>query len=619
VRDHGRQVASRAPRAFAALLWPQMEEPTKAAADGNDAPQVEAEPAAGADMVLDIDSGDELEEMSKQKFDLGDELDDEIHPQDDDDMCIVDTELLSKEAQPYPALHTLEEKEPEGRKAKVFAKYQQEAVQALKSGNVTVAIEQYTEAMRIGGATPVLLAHRAALLLKQKRPCAAIRDCSAAIKVNPHILQAFRIRGIAHRKLAHWNKAHRDLSEAQNAMWDKGTAEVHKFVTDKLGIKAPEQKKESPAKPKPSPLPAGVSAEALLAAMTPRLQRNANPYANPVDAPPKELDKDQAVFICGLQKAPHLNGKRGVVQRADPRPASRGRWEVEVRLDAGGTEVKSLQSQNIMTLNKADKIACRGWMREEKKHLQEVKKREEGEAAQWSAKRLDAKMSKLALQGQVRGLLRQLKIDDALELLDKAMEPDVKNANSFLATQVRMKLGSVDSSSDEGGAAETDEADPERLPEDKPPFPVVPYNPESGEPSAAQVQATNAAKGKAVKALAKNDLGAALKYYTEAVNAGGAAALMLAKRGEVLLKMKRPNAAIHDSTAAIEVNPDCSKAYHVRGVAHRKLGHWEDANDDLSQGQKLDFDDEIAKVHNVVALKVNSLQERGVKRRKTVS
>merc|ERR1739838_106387 len=90
--------------------------------------------------------------------------------------------------------------------------------------------------MRLGGATPQLLAHRAALLLKQKRPCAAIRDCSAAIKINPHVLQAYRLRGIAHRKLGSWKKAHRDLSEAQNINWDKGTSEVHKFVQEKLGL-----------------------------------------------------------------------------------------------------------------------------------------------------------------------------------------------------------------------------------------------------------------------------------------------------------------------------------------------------------------------------------------------
>jgi tetratricopeptide (TPR) repeat protein len=226
-------------------------------------------------------------------------------------------------------------------------------------------------------------------------------------------------------------------------------------------------------------------------------------------------------------------------------------------------------------------------------------------------------MGKLSLTDQVKALLRQLKIKVALELLDKASEDEVKNANSFLANQARMKLGAVDSSSDEEGlTANADTHDPERLPEDPPPYPVVPYHPEC-EPSEAQIVATNKAKQLAQRAFLQKDMTGALKWYTEAVNAGGAAALMLAKRGELLLKMKRPNAAIHDATAAIEVNPDCSKAYHVRGMAHRKLGHWYEANDDLSQGQKLDFDEEYITAHNFVALQVNQMQERGVKRRKT--
>jgi tetratricopeptide (TPR) repeat protein len=345
-----------------------------AAADSTMAAAADSTTAAAGDsnVVLDIDS--DLEEMDvKLAFDVGDELDDEPNAGNGAD----DPERLPKEAEAYPALHALEEKEPEGRKAKVFAKFQQDAAVALKAGNLTLAVENYTEAMRVGGATPVCLAHRAALLLKQKRPCAAIRDCSAAISVNPHILQAYRIRGIAHRKLGHWKKSHRDLSEAQELVWDKGTAEVHKFVTDKLGLKASAPPSSTPASRKES-RQAAAAASAPVQAPPPVLPRSNDPFQRPVDNPPKELDKDQAVFVCGLQKAPHLNGRRGVVQRGDPRPTARGRWEVEVRLAGGRTEIKSLQAQNIMTLNKADKVMCRGWMREEKKHLEEIKKARTG-------------------------------------------------------------------------------------------------------------------------------------------------------------------------------------------------------------------------------------------------
>merc|ERR1719356_2337485 len=89
-----------------------------------------------------------------------------------------------------------------------------------------------------------------------------------------------------------------------------------------------------------------------------------------------DLSKGQAVVIAGLQKAPHLNGKRGVVERSDPRPASKGRWEVEIRLEGGKLEIKSLKRENIMTLNKADRAACKSWASEEKQHRQERRQKE---------------------------------------------------------------------------------------------------------------------------------------------------------------------------------------------------------------------------------------------------
>merc|ERR1719343_531547 len=93
--------------------------------------------------------------------------------------------------------------------------------------------------------------------------------------------------------------------------------------------------------------------------------------------PSKEFDQGQAVIACGLKGAAHLNGKRGVVQRRDPHPTRKGRWEVELRLDFGKVEVVALKADNIMTLNKQDKLVCRAWMKEEKRHKELNKKREE--------------------------------------------------------------------------------------------------------------------------------------------------------------------------------------------------------------------------------------------------
>jgi suppressor of tumorigenicity protein 13 len=89
----------------------------------------------------------------------------------------------------------------------------------------------------------------------------------------------------------------------------------------------------------------------------------------------------------------------------------------------------------------------------------------------------------------------------------------------------------------------------------------------------------------------------------------------------VYMKMKKPNAAIRDADAALQVwefsdskshccpyvliielllcnvtfqiNPDSAKGYKSRGMANAMLGKWEDAARDLHLAAKLDFDEEI--------------------------
>lgn len=69
-------------------------------------------------------------------------------------------------------------------------------------------------------------------------------------------------------------------------------------------------------------------------------------------------------------------------------------------------------------------------------------------------------------------------------------------------------------------------------------------------------------------------------------------ALYYAKRGQVFLKLKKPNAAIRDCNRALHLNPDSAASYKFRGRAQRLLGNWEEAAVDLRQACKLDYDDE---------------------------
>merc|ERR1719277_1058434 len=125
------------------------------------------------------------------------------------------------------------EPEPTEEQAASLARWKNEAVEALELGDVGKALDRYSKVISKGGATALMLTKRGELLLKQRRPCAAIKDCSAALKLNPDLGKAYRVRGIAHRKLGRWQEAHRDLKEGQRLDYDEGTAAVQKFVAEK--------------------------------------------------------------------------------------------------------------------------------------------------------------------------------------------------------------------------------------------------------------------------------------------------------------------------------------------------------------------------------------------------
>jgi len=102
----------------------------------------------------------------------------------------------------------------------------------------------------------------------------------------------------------------------------------------------------------------------------------------------------------------------------------------------------------------------------------------------------------------------------------------------------------------------------------------------------------------------------AIDKYTQILKLGEVTAMLYAKRADLLLKLKRPNACIADCTAAIQINPDSAKAYRLRGKAHRKLGHWEQSHKDLAIGQTIDFDDDLVDVQKLVDAKWKKIAER---------
>ncbi|XP_058826423.1 hsc70-interacting protein 1-like [Topomyia yanbarensis] len=122
--------------------------------------------------------------------------------------------------------------------------------------------------------------------------------------------------------------------------------------------------------------------------------------------------------------------------------------------------------------------------------------------------------------------------------------------------------------------------------------PDQPMGDSSAEPSEEDIDKANELRSKATAAYSEQNHDEAVKYFTEAILLNPKSALYYAKRGQVYLKLVKPNACIRDCNRALEINPDSATAYKFRGRANRLLGKWEEAAKDLRQACKLDYDEE---------------------------
>ncbi|CAM0948384.1 unnamed protein product [Alopecurus aequalis] len=108
--------------------------------------------------------------------------------------------------------------------------------------------------------------------------------------------------------------------------------------------------------------------------------------------------------------------------------------------------------------------------------------------------------------------------------------------------------------------------------------------------------ASQEAKGMAMEAMSEGKLEEAVEHLTKAILLNPTSAIMYGTRASVLIKMKKPVAAIRDANAALEINPDSAKGYKTRGMANAMLGKWEEAARDLHSASNIDYDDEISAV-----------------------
>ncbi|GMP44341.1 hypothetical protein CsSME_00013307 [Camellia sinensis var. sinensis] len=79
-------------------------------------------------------------------------------------------------------------------------------------------------------------------------------------------------------------------------------------------------------------------------------------------------------------------------------------------------------------------------------------------------------------------------------------------------------------------------------------------------------------KAKAIEAISEGKPEETIECLTQAILFNPTSAFMYATRASVYIKMKKPNAAIRDANAALEINPDSAKGYKSRGMAWAMLG-----------------------------------------------
>ncbi|CAD6185983.1 unnamed protein product [Caenorhabditis auriculariae] len=149
------------------------------------------------------------------------------------------------------------------------------------------------------------------------------------------------------------------------------------------------------------------------------------------------------------------------------------------------------------------------------------------------------------------------------------------------------------------------QSEPEPTPEQTVPFPeldnsgviepddggALPMGDPSREPSEEDIEKASEERDKANEAFSNGDFDSSLQHYTTAIECNPGSAILHAKRANVLLKLKRPVAAIADCDKAISINPDSAQGYKFRGRANRLLGRWVEAKTDLATACKLDYDE----------------------------
>lgn len=143
----------------------------------------------------------------------------------DDITTSNDNDNNNNDEEPFPPIY---ENGDDFEKATDF---KMQAADLKSDGKWEEALEKYTAAILAAEPSALLYANRAMALMELNRPCAAERDCSLALEMNPDSAKALRMRGKARKVLGKYEEALHDLSASQQIDYDEGVVEDLKELT----------------------------------------------------------------------------------------------------------------------------------------------------------------------------------------------------------------------------------------------------------------------------------------------------------------------------------------------------------------------------------------------------
>jgi suppressor of tumorigenicity protein 13 len=122
-------------------------------------------------------------------------------------------------------------------------------------------------------------------------------------------------------------------------------------------------------------------------------------------------------------------------------------------------------------------------------------------------------------------------------------------------------------------------------------------------------------KMEAADLKSSGDYQGALEKYNLAITSAPPSAMLLANRGDILVRLGQDEAAVRDCDAALEKNPDSAKALRTRGKAYKSLEEYAKARKDLSASQMIDYDDGAAEALKFVTKKMQEIEGEEVKKK----